>query len=213
MKLLHRLHRRWEHLGSRLLVWVGFSSAGVRVTGLVIGVLASFLLVRTRALVPFGTMLLVGSLFLTLHDEVALRTDKVTDSGRYLDSMCNRLFEAMVFLAAGWVSGHWPLCFLCMVGGFVASYAKARTALEIPISDEGWPEVVSHGARSMSASIGLILWGVLPELQLAGRDLLYWVLLALSVAVAVTVGQRIFYARERLQAAEVERVVAETARR
>ena len=112
--------------------------------------------------------------------------------------MCDRLFESAAALAAAYVSGHWVLSFLLVAGILLISYAKARAAMEIQISNTEWPDFMERTERDMIFAIGIILWGIFPG-TFFGRDLFFWVLLGLDLAVYGTLAQRMLRAKRFIE--------------
>jgi len=73
--------------------------------------------------------------------EVARARHMETKFGGYLDAVIDRYQELLVFLMIGLTTGYWLLVFLAMTGGVFTSYAKARTAIEAPVSNNNWPDL------------------------------------------------------------------------
>jgi len=154
--------------------------------------------VRTRAVVPFcAAVLLLGGLDV-LDGMVARASGKVTRFGGYLDAMCDRYYEIIVILAVAAVTGYWLLCFLAFSGGIMTSYAKARAALEVSVSNSEWPDLLERGERSLIFVGGLAL-GAAVSWRPLGHDLFWWTLLLLAVFTHATVIQRILRARKYIE--------------
>jgi len=154
---------------------------------------ACFWLIRTVAILPFCViMALVGSLD-GLDGAVARASGRVTKFGAYLDALCDRYVEAMVVLAAASVTGYWTLSLIALVGALLVSYAKARAAMEVPVSNLEWPDLMERGERSALFLIGLAASTLVPW-QPLGKDLFWWTLLLLAVLTHLTVVQRILRA-------------------
>ena len=60
--------------------------------------------------------------------------------GGYFDAMVDRYQELAVLAAIAAAQDMWGLALFAFSGGVLTSYAKARTAIEIPISNEAWPD-------------------------------------------------------------------------
>ncbi len=180
---------------ARFFLKLGFTPNGVSILSLFFCFLVCLFFVFQRNAVLFGTLLLACSLFDMIDGTLARMTGQVTKFGAYLDAMCDRLFEAAAALALAYVSGHWLIIFTLVVGSLLTSYAKARAAMEIPVSNTEWPDLMERTERGFIFIGAIILWGVFPGLFF-GRDLLFWTILALNVGVYITVFQRIFRARK-----------------
>lgn len=153
---------------------------------------------RAHAVLPFCiAMLVVGGLD-GLDGAVARAGGRVTKFGAYLDAVCDRYVEAMAALTVAWVTGHWLLIALTLVGAMLVSYAKARAAMEIPVSNQEWPDLMERTERSVVFLVGLAASALVPWRPL-GRDLFWWTLVFLTVLIHLTVVQRVLRARRFLQ--------------
>lgn len=150
--------------------------------------------VRTKAILPFcAVMALVGGLD-ALDGAVARAGGRVTKFGAYLDAMCDRYVEVMVALAAATVTGYWALTMLVLSGALLVSYAKARAAMEVPVTNTEWPDLMERTERSIVFLAGLAASVLVPWRPL-GRDLFWWALLLLSILIHGTAVQRLLRAR------------------
>jgi phosphatidylglycerophosphate synthase len=151
-------------------------------------------LVRCRAILPFcGVMLLVGLLD-GLDGAVARAGGRVTRFGSYLDALCDRYVEAIVLIAVASVTGYWALSMVVLAGAQLVSYAKARAAMEAPVSNLEWPDLMERAERSLLFLAGLAASQWLPWVIL-GKDLFWWTLAVLAVLIHLTVLQRARRAR------------------
>lgn len=179
----------------RIFIRLGFSPNGVTLLSLALGWLTSVFYVWHRNAVLFGILIVVWGLFDAVDGAVARLSNRVTKFGAYLDAMCDRLFEAAAGLAAAYVSGYWVLSFLLVVGTLLVSYAKARAAMEVTVSNNEWPDFMERTERGVLFIAGLILWGLFPAARIFGKDIFFWTLAALNLAVYGTLVQRILRAR------------------
>jgi phosphatidylglycerophosphate synthase len=92
------------------------------------------------------------------------------------------------------VSGYWLLSVAALVGSQLVSYAKARAAMEVRVSNQEWPDLMERTERSLLYLTGLVAGEVLPWRPF-GRDLFWWTLAAITVLVHATVVQRVWRAR------------------
>ena len=74
--------------------------------------------------------------------------------------MADRYQELIVLGAVGCVTGLWALALLAFAGGVITSYAKARTALEIPTSNTAWPDFFERLERIVFLCVLLVLDGL-----------------------------------------------------
>jgi len=157
-----------------------------------------FFLLRTQAIVPFCVaMLLIGALD-GLDGAVARASGRVTKMGAYLDAMCDRAVEVIAAMAVAAVTGYWGWIMLLLAGSLLVSYAKARAAMEVVISNTEWPDLMERTERGIFFSAGLILWGIFPG-PFFGKDFFFWVLVGLNFALYFTFLQRFFRAKRIIE--------------
>lgn len=170
----------------------------ITLAGPILGSMFCLWFVRTQAVIPFCVaVFLLGGLDI-LDGMVARASGKVTKFGGYLDAMCDRYYEVIVILAVATVTDYWLLCFLTLSGGMLTSYAKARAAMEVPISNSEWPDMMERGERSLIFVGGLAL-GAVVNWQPFGHDLFWWTLLFLAGFTHATAVQRILRARKIIE--------------
>ena len=147
---------------ARLFVAAGFTPNALTLLGLFLGWATCILFVWTRNSVLFGFLMIAWGLFDALDGAVARLTNRVSKFGSYLDAMCDRLFEVAAILAAAYVSGYWALSLLLASGTLLTSYAKARAAMEVTVSNNEWPDFMERTERDVIFAVGIILWGFFP---------------------------------------------------
>jgi len=179
---------------AQLFIRLGFSPNGITLLGLVLGFLTCLLFVWNRNAVLFGFLMILWGLFDAVDGAAARLTNQITKFGSYLDAMCDRIFETAAVLAGAYVSGHWVLSFFLICGALLVSYAKARAAMEVNVSNTEWPDFMERTERDVIYAIGIILWGFFPG-TFWGHDLLFWFLLGLDLAVYGTLIQRMLRAK------------------
>ena len=179
---------------ARVIARTGISPTALTLAGLLLSGLACLGLIRTGAILPFcGAILLAGGLD-GIDGAVARVSGRVTKFGAYLDAMCDRYVEAFVLFSVAVVTGYWALSLVVLAGSLLVSYAKARAAMETPVSNEEWPDLMERTERDLLFLAGLAAAAVCPW-QPLGRDLFWWTLAALNVLVYATVVQRVLRAR------------------
>ncbi|MBI2496077.1 MAG: CDP-alcohol phosphatidyltransferase family protein [Candidatus Omnitrophica bacterium] len=153
-----RLNRLLDPLARRL-AQMGVSPATLTLLGPLLGSLACALFVRTRAVAPFCVAMAVVGCFDGLDGAVARASGRVTKLGAYLDAMADRYVEIIVVLAAAVVTGYWALSMVALAGSLLVSYAKARAAMEVPVSNLEWPDLMerAYWTLSMVALAGSLL--------------------------------------------------------
>ncbi|MBN9589524.1 MAG: hypothetical protein BGN85_08250 [Alphaproteobacteria bacterium 64-11] len=191
--------RIWNALATPLVA-AGLSPNQVTFLGLVLVAANCGAYLAHRNPFWFGLGLALSFAFDGLDGAVARRTGKSSKFGGYLDAVIDRYQEIAVFFAIALVTGLWPLCFLALSGSLLTSYNKARTAIEIPIDNTAWPDLMERLERIIVLCAGLIFD---PFLKFPG-----WpgpLLVALVVIAAfshITALQRFWRARTRIRASE-----------
>ena len=175
-------------LAGRLVAW-GVSPTALTVAGLA-GVAAScaVLLITGRVLL-FCVLVTAASLFDAMDGAVARLGGRVTNAGAYLDAMCDRLGEALIVISVAWVTGYWLLSCVVLTGALLVSYAKARAAMEVRVSNLEWPDLMERTERGLCYLLGLAASALMPWKPF-GRDVFWWTLAALAVLIYATVIQR-----------------------
>lgn len=151
----------------------------------------SFLRHRSVGIFCF-TMLVVGCLD-ALDGAVARAGRKASAVGAYLDAMCDRYVDIIIALTVAVYSGYWLLIMIVLTGGLLVSYAKARAAMEAPVDNLEWPDLMERTERGLIFLGGFTAGALIPWRPL-GRDLFWWTLAALSVLIHATVVQRMLRA-------------------
>ena len=124
----------------------------------------------------FGTGLIAAYLFDTLDGVVARAQGTSSKFGGYLDAVIDRYQEVITYLAIGIVTQLWLPVFLLTTGSMLTSYNKARTAIEMPIDNKGWPDLLAKPTRTFFLGVALIGGNSLPWFLPGGM----WVLAAMT---------------------------------
>lgn len=183
---------------ARQFLRLGFSPNGLTLFALFLSGLVCVLYLWNRNAILFGSLMIVLGLFDAVDGALARLSERVTKFGSYLDALCDRFFETVGVLVVAWVSGYWLLSFLLISGALLISYAKARAAMEIPIANNEWPDLMERTERDLIFAVGVICWGFYPK-PLLGHDLLFWMLTGLNFLVYGTLIQRLLRARRLIQ--------------
>jgi phosphatidylglycerophosphate synthase len=160
----------------------------------VLGGLVCVQFLRARAVLPFGLAITAVACLDWLDGAVARAGGRATKFGAYLDAVCDRYVEAMVAVTVAIVTGYWVLITIVLAGFLLVSYAKARAAMEVPIANTEWPDLMERAERDVIFIAGLAVGSVCSWRPL-GRDLFWWTLIMLATLTHVTVLQRVLRAR------------------
>ena len=190
--------RRAPEAVARVFIRLGFSPNGITLFGLLLGILTCLFFLWNRNSVLFGFLMILWGLLDAVDGAAARLTNQITKFGSYLDAMCDRIFETAAILVSAYVSGHWVLSFLLATGAVLISYAKARAAMEVSVSNTEWPDFMERTERDIIFAMGIILWGFFPG-TFFGKDILFWFLLGLNLAVYGTLVQRILRAKRFIE--------------
>ena len=140
--------------------------------------------------VAAGPCLFAFSATDTLDGALARATNRVSNFGAFLDSVCDRYAEAAVFLGVLWYY-LWTsnqvgviLAYLALVGSLMVSYSRARAeGVGLEAKDVGW---FQRPERIITLGLGLLLAAAAPlALELA--------LVLLTLLTTVTVLQRVLH--------------------
>lgn len=199
--LSNRVFESW----GRLFVRLGLTPNQVTLLGLLFGVIACIFLVCTRNIRVFAVLILIAALFDAADGTVARITQTSSRFGSYLDAVCDRLFEGFVGLSVAYVTEQWVLIFFGYIGFTLISYAKARAALEVTVSNDEWPDLMERGERDLVFIVALVL-SDLWKVRLLGQDLFFWIGLVLILLVYITVVQRVLRAKRFIEARDFRSV-------
>ena len=186
----NRLFDRPAHVLVRLRI----SPSTVTLGGLVLVCASCVFLLATRQVVAFCGLVTLATLFDALDGAVARASGRITKFGSYLDAVCDRYGEAVVALSVAVVTGYWMLSIVALVGAFLVSYTKARAALEVPVSNTEWPDLMERTERHVLYIVGLAARQLIAWKPL-GHDLFWWTLVILGVLIHATVIQRVLRAK------------------
>lgn len=176
----------------------GFTPNQITLLGLVLVLLNCALFFWHESTFWFGLGIAFSFAFDALDGAVARMRNMTSKFGGYLDGVVDRYQEIAVYAAIGWVTDWWALVFLTISGSLMVSYNKARTAIEIPIDNRAWPDLMERFERVAILSLALLLDSILTLPEALGGSVLFVALLALGILAHVTAVQRFFRARAML---------------
>lgn len=155
-----RIDPIWEAM-STPLVKAGLTPNQVTFAGLVLICIASLAYLWHGSPLWFGLSLAVAFAFDALDGAVARRRDMRSMAGGYFDAMVDRYQELIVLAALAYMHDLWALALFAFSGGVLISYAKARTAIEIPVNNDTWPDLFERMERIVFLCVMLVLAGAL----------------------------------------------------
>lgn len=193
-----RMNRLWEWL-ARGLVRTGWSPNAVTITGGVLVALACAAYLWHGNGWLLAATLTVAFCFDGLDGAVARLTGRTSHLGGYLDAIIDRYQEAAVLAVLAHVHGQWPAAFFAISGALLISYNKARLAMEMPISNTNWPDLLERMERLIFI-VALILAAELAALFGHARaPVMAWGLWIFAALVHVSALQRFVRACDRVR--------------
>ncbi len=189
----------WERM-AQPLVRAGLTPNQVTAIGLVLVLVVSAAWLWHQNPLVFGLTLAVAFVFDALDGAVARQTGLSSKLGGYFDAMVDRYQELIVLGAIAYVTGLWALALLAFSGAVLTSYAKARTAIEIPISNEAWPDFFERLERIIFLCVLLVIVGVT-----GWESLMAWGLGLYALICHGTALQRAFRAAAMLRKADQDK--------
>ena len=185
----------WEMLARPLAARMTANAMTVTGLAIVMAMSAGYLLHGSEFW--FGLGLIFAFATDSLDGAVARLRGESSRFGGYLDAMVDRYQEMAVMAALALHNGFWPQAFFVLSGSFLTSYAKARTAVEMPISNTEWPDLLERQERIIFLCGLLLLADVLRGWIADPLAAGLWIMAALCHATAL---QRFWRARGMLKA-------------
>jgi len=194
-KLRKKLEKRLEAI-SFLIARTGINPNVFSSIALVWAVLAAYF-IANMDMVSGLIFVILASIWDALDGGLARVTHKVTKFGNYLDAMIDRYVEIIILLGFAF-SGFFIESFLVVSGSLLVSYAKARTAIVVPIGNHEWPAIGERPDRLLLLVIAIIASIFLPDFTIFEFKILTTSFFLYLVAIIVYIGsiQRIFYAKK-----------------
>jgi len=183
---------------ARVLVQLGVAPTAITLAGLFLVFVSCLFLVMTHQILVFCLLVGAASVLDAIDGAVARGGGRVTKFGSYLDAVCDRYAEGVVVLAVAAVTGYWVLSGIVLWGALLVSYTKARAAMEVPVSNQEWPDLMERTERGVVFIVGLAASQVIPW-RGGGHDLFWWTLVVLSILVHATAIQRVLRARRLIR--------------
>ncbi|MBA31961.1 MAG: CDP-diacylglycerol--glycerol-3-phosphate 3-phosphatidyltransferase [Chloroflexi bacterium] len=132
-KFRYFIEQYYEKPLVNFFVSIKFSPSMITILGLIITFISSFFIYK-GLFVFSAIILIIGSSFDMLDGGVARRTNSVSKEGALLDSVFDRISEALVLVSIAFyylnnesTNGYEIyLCFISLVGSIMVSYIRAR---------------------------------------------------------------------------------------
>ena len=143
---------------------------------------------------------LLAAIWDALDGSLARMAKKVTKFGNYIDSLTDRYVEIIIYLGFA-LAGFYIEAFLVVTGSLLVSYAKARTALVIPIDNRDWPTIGERFERLFFLIIVMFVSTFIPDITLVGYSISSMSFFLYLIAIMVYMGgiHRIIYARNLIK--------------
>lgn len=193
--------RLWNALAIPFIA-AGWTPNQVTISGLVFVIANCAFYLWHRNTLFFGVGLALSLVFDGIDGAVARLTDTSSRFGGYLDAVVDRYQEVAIYLTIAWATGAWAISFLAVTGALLTSYNKARTAVEIPIDNNAWPDLLERLERLIILCTALILDRFLPVPEILGGRALIVGLVLLAIGTHITAAQRFWRARKLIIAAQ-----------
>ena len=194
-KLRKKLEKRLEAISS-LIAGTGINPNIFSSISLVWAVLAAYF-IANMYMVSGLIFVVLAAIWDALDGSLARATHKVTKFGNYIDAMIDRYVEIIILLGFAF-SGFFIESFLVVSGSLLVSYAKARTAIVVPIGNHDWPAIGERFDRLSLLVIGMAISIFFPAVAISELEFSTMSFFLYFIAAVVYIGsvQRIFYAKD-----------------
>ena len=194
-KLRKKLEKRIEAISS-LIARTGINPNVFSSIALVWAVLAAYF-IANMYMVSGLIFVVLAAIWDAFDGSLARVAHKVTKFGNYLDAMIDRYVEIIILLGFAF-SGFFIESFLVVSGSLLVSYAKARTAIVVPIGNHDWPAIGERFDRLSLLVIGMAISIFFPAVAISELEFSTMSFFLYFIAAVVYIGsvQRIFYAKD-----------------
>ena len=197
----NRLKAAVERARSTLLAFLALSGVSpnqVSCIGLTLVLCNCVFYFVHRSTFFFGLGLALSYSADALDGALARHVDQTSKFGGYLDAVIDRYQEIASYVVLGVINGWLLPAFLVMSGSLMVSYNKAAVAIETPIEDKAWPDLMERQNRVVFFCTALILDDAIPIPPAWGGHLALIALYYLAVLTHFTALQRFLRARRIL---------------
>ncbi|MFL2665259.1 MAG: CDP-alcohol phosphatidyltransferase family protein [Dehalococcoidia bacterium] len=133
-KFRYFIEKYYEKPLVNFFISIKFSASMITILGVIITLVSSFFIYRGDFIFS-AIILIIGSSFDMLDGGVARKTNSVSKEGALLDSVFDRISEAVIFLSIAFYylsygstnSYEIYLCFIGLIGSIMVSYIRARS--------------------------------------------------------------------------------------
>lgn len=154
-----------------------------------------------KKLYLLAAVLVLASLIFDILDGACARmTLNVSKFGDYIDAMADR-YREFIFYVGFALAGYPFEAFLALSGSLLISFAKARTAMCVPIDDHDWPAIGDMADRNIILIIGLIGAAIKP-IWFSKYNLLSFILISIALVTHIGCIGRLFYAKKIIETEE-----------
>ena len=175
---------KYANQTAKILIKVGLSPWMVSTIGLMIVLLASYILIINTQLSLITSLILylIGNGMDALDGAVARLTEKVSKWGGYMDSMIDRIGEAAYILAIAHIGMiSWEIAYIYIVSALLISYSRARGEKEgVEMSGIG---LMERAERVIGLALAILIYITLN----IPMDLLFLIIIILNI---ITIIQR-----------------------
>jgi archaetidylinositol phosphate synthase len=173
----------------------------ITLAGFALVLVSCALYLWTRDMFVLGVSLSLSYPIDAIDGAVARNSGSVTRFGGYLDSVIDRYQEVAGYFVVGIVTGWWTGIFTLTVGSLLVSYNKAAAALQVPVDNKGWPDLMERARRTWLFCAALILDNAIPVPAFLGGSFAHLAIWYIAALVHFTAIQRFMRARRLLVAA------------
>jgi archaetidylinositol phosphate synthase len=170
----------------------------ITLAGFALVLISCGLYLWTRDMFVLGVSLSLSYPIDAIDGAIARNGGSVTRFGGYLDSVIDRYQEVAGYFVVGIVTGWWIGIFTLTVGSLLVSYNKAAAALQVPVDNKGWPDLMERARRTWLFCAALILNNAIPVPEFLGGSFARIAIWYIAALVHFTAIQRIMRARRLL---------------
>jgi archaetidylinositol phosphate synthase len=185
-----------------LFIRLKIPATAITLVSVPLGLLAAYAL-AVRAYTPALLLIIIAGGADAVDGEVARRTGRTSRAGGYLDSLTDRIVDALLIIGLAWgadESRSWIAWMIALFGALTTSAAKWRIAEVLPVSDTVWGRDLVERTDRFLLILGGV--GVAAFLAPTGHALIgvFILLVVLAVVTNITVAQRVLKAWRLLRA-------------
>lgn len=193
----------WNNF-AKIPIKLGISANQITLLGLILMFLISVIYPFWQNTAVFGILILIIFAFDSLDGAVARMTGTCSSFGGYLDAIVDRYQEIFVYTALAFTHDSWPAAMFVISGSLLVSYTKARTAIEEPIENDNWPDLMERLERVLALCAGLIIAPLISWPATWPISYMSTLLIIIGVLTHITAVQRFLRAKQILDKTDAE---------